>query len=649
MIANITKGRKATGAILYDFGPGRRDEHINPRLVAGNVVGTPMQVARMIDHIARQRPEIKNPIWRTSLSLPDEDGILPDGQWQVIAEDFIEAMGFAGAPWVAVRHGDDHIHLTVSRVDWGGQLLTDRWDFRRAREIADRLEQEHNLVRARDRFKAEGPMVRNAELEASNRRRGPNAAVPPEREELRRIIREVRDASRGLGPAAFEAGLEDAGVSSRANVASTGRMSGYSFTLEGWTDADGAQIWVPASKVAKDLRWAELHPVLGDDPVKPTIPDPRTELALAAAATSTALQDAEGLSPDELAAGAERAAELLRQGQAERGFLPDQPQPVGSSTDPAAILLAQWKAIRAGEPVLADKVPTGPSAFPAWTDRARRPHGALGNDTIAASLKKREKELPLIKASLVRAEQQIRTGDAIATGQVTGPNIQQLHQLLDKLEKAEPHITAAREHREGTKAAREATVEARKEFWEATGLKDKSRWELWRMGTSRSAETTRASEAGTAIHENSELERTERKAWGKAEDAAREQTGLRDPSGELDRLRTNWPELVADAQQRDQIHGKALRTGGRADVDKLNDSLRTVERRIDKLTQEQTLRKTMPEGQRLAEGRARSAAARPDPEAPKKKAGARRPSPQYDRPAHLRNQPPQAPGPRRGL
>ncbi|MEU3137591.1 hypothetical protein ABZ691_33100, partial [Streptomyces sp. NPDC006854] len=138
MIANITKGRKAVGALVYDFGPGRRDEHINPRIVAGNVTGTPLQVARAIDHTARRRPGITAPIWRTSLSLPDEDGILPDAQWATIAASFIADMGFSDAPWVAVRHGDDHIHLTVSRVDWSGQLLTDRWDYRRAREAADR-------------------------------------------------------------------------------------------------------------------------------------------------------------------------------------------------------------------------------------------------------------------------------------------------------------------------------------------------------------------------------------------------------------------------------------------------------------------------------------------------------------------------------
>jgi hypothetical protein len=63
---------KAFGAIVYDFGPGRRDEHVNPRFVAGNVPGLPLQVARMIDHVAKARPDITNPIWRCSLSLPEK-------------------------------------------------------------------------------------------------------------------------------------------------------------------------------------------------------------------------------------------------------------------------------------------------------------------------------------------------------------------------------------------------------------------------------------------------------------------------------------------------------------------------------------------------------------------------------------------------
>ncbi|WKV76615.1 relaxase/mobilization nuclease domain-containing protein (plasmid) [Streptomyces sp. PCS3-D2] len=651
MIANITKGRKAVGAILYDFGPGRRDEHVNPRIVAGNVTGTPMQVARAIDHTARQRPEIKAPIWRTSLSLPDEDGVLPDAQWAEIATAFVADMGFDGAPWVAVRHGDDHVHLTVSRVDWSGQLLTDRWDYRRARQAADRLEEEHGLVRAADRFRAEGPQVRNNELEAARRRgRAHDTALPPEREELRRIVREVRDASRGLGRAAFESGLEDAGVSFRANVApSTGRMSGYSFTLAGWTDSTDAPVWVAASKVAKDLRWADLGKVLGDGPATPTVPDPRAELVAAARATSTVLQD--GPTREELAAAAERGAEILRRGQAERAIVPvpEQQQPAARSTDPAAALLAQWRAIAAGQQPPAEEVPAAPAPIPAWTDKARRPHGRMSNDGLAAAIKRREKELAALTRSKAQAEEQIRTGDAIVTGQVTGPYVRELHQLLARLEKAEPHITEATTAWRTALAADKAATEARTELREAKRLKDMSRWALWRMETSRSKEATRAEQATEAIHENVDIAAEARTAGSKAFELARKETGLPDPAAELTRLREGWTELVGDAHHRDQVHGKAQRSNGRRDVDRLTDTIDRTEKRVGELRQEQALRKEMPKAQRENEGRARSAAARAALPKSRKAAGPRYPGAGYEQPAHLRQPPPSNRGPSHGL
>ncbi|MFE7887484.1 relaxase/mobilization nuclease domain-containing protein, partial [Streptomyces sp. NPDC057411] len=594
MIANITKGRKAVGAILYDFGPGRRDEHVNPRIVAGNVTGTPMQVARAIDHTARQRPEIKAPIWRTSLSLPDEDGVLPDAQWAEIATAFVADMGFDGAPWVAVRHGDDHIHLTVSRVDWGGQLLTDRWDYRRARDAADCLEEEHGLVPARERFRAEGPQVRNNELEAARRRgRAHDTALPPEREELRRIVREVRDASRGLGRAAFESGLEDAGVSFRANVApSTGRMSGYSFTLAGWTDGTDAPVWVAASKVAKDLRWADLGKVLGDGPATPTVPDPRAELVAAARATSTALQD--GPTREELAAVAERGAEILRRGQAERGVVPvPEQQPAARSTDPAAALLAQWRAIAAGQKPVEEDVPAAPAPIPAWTDKARRPHGKVSNEGLAAAIKRREKELADLTRSKAQAKEEIRTGDAIVTGQVTGPHVQELHQRLARLEAAEPHITALQNALRTAKAAEKAANEARAVWREANGRKDMSRWALWKMDTSRSQEQTRAEQASDAIHENVDVAAQARTAASKAAETARKETGVPDPAGELTLLREGWTKFVGDAHQRDQVHGKAQRHNGRTSAERLDGSIAKVEKRVEELRQEQALRKEM--------------------------------------------------------
>ncbi|MER5820636.1 relaxase/mobilization nuclease domain-containing protein, partial [Streptomyces californicus] len=462
MIANITKGRKAVGALIYDFGPGRRDEHINPRIVAGNVTGTPLQVARAIDHTARRRPGITAPIWRTSLSLPDEDGILPDAQWAEIATSFIADMGFTDAPWVAVRHGDDHIHLTVSRVDWAGQLLTDRWDYRRAREAADRLEQEHGLVPARERFRAEGPQVRNNELEAAKRRgRGPDADAdrPPEREELRRLVREVRDASRGLGRAAFESGLADVGVNVRANVASTGRMNGYSFTLEGWTDGSGEQVWVAASKVARDLRWAQLKTVIGDDP------------DFAVAKKNAPLS--KDVSTSVEATSSEEHPAL--------------------STDPAARILAQWRAKAAGQEVPAETLPAPePESAPAWTDRRRRPHGALATDSIPAEIKAARRQISTWQGEMETARSNARTWDGMATGAVTGPRVRELHQLAAKVEAARPHIEAEVTARKDRVAAETAADAARKIWREANGRKDLGWLELRKLGTSRKAEEKRA-------------------------------------------------------------------------------------------------------------------------------------------------------------
>ncbi|MEU5138086.1 relaxase/mobilization nuclease domain-containing protein, partial [Streptomyces californicus] len=581
MIANITKGRKAVGALVYDFGPGRRDEHINPRIVGGTVTGTPLQVARAIDHTARRRPGITAPIWRCSLSLPDEDGILPDAQWSEIATEFVKEMGFDGAPWVAVRHGDDHIHLTVSRVDWSGQLLTDRWDYRRAREAADRLEDEHGLVRAADRFAAEGPQVRNAELEAAKRRgRGPDAPKPPEREELRRLVREVRDASRGLGRAAFESGLADAGVRFRANEASTGRMNGYSFTLEGWTDGSGQEVWVAASKVARDLRWAQLKDVIGDDPVAGG-PD--------AAATAELVG---------------RATEMLRQGRIERGAALPGDHPA-LSTDPAARILAQWQAKAAGREVPAEALPAPtprPESIPAWTDKRRRPYGSLATDSIPAEIKKTSRQITTWQGEMRTAQAAARTWDGLATGAVTGPRVRELHQLAAKVEAARPHIEAEVEARNDRVAADTAADTARKMLREATRLQRLGWLELRREGTTRKAEEKKAATATEAIHAYVEQASRATSRAAAAASAAEEASGLPRPEREANRLRKEWAQLLAEARRGDQDEGQARRDAEQARVEALARRIQTAATRSDRLAQEAELRRTMPADQAKAEG-----------------------------------------------
>lgn len=641
MIANITKGKKAVGAILYDFGPGRRDEHVNPRFVEGNVPGLPLQVARMIDHTAKLRPEIANPIWRCSLSLPDEDGVRSDQEWGEIAAKFIGEMGFASAPWVAVRHGDDHIHLTVSRVDFNGKLLSDQYDYRRARAAADELEENHGLVRAADRFRPEGPQVRNKELEAANRR----GAAPPEREELRRIIREVRDASAGLGRAAFESGLTDAGVGYRANIASTGRMNGYSFTLEGWVDGKEEQVWIPASKVAKDLRWAQLGKIVGDVPPKATVPGQATpDLSPALQKLRTEVATGQLTITQEQA---QRLADTLQEGRIARGNgLPEDDPAL--STDPAKRLLEQWKLKAAGEKPPA--IPASPPGEPvaAWNDKRRRPFGRLSHAAIPKAITKAQKGIDAAAGELEKAKAEFERWDARVTGATTGLAVQDLLKRRARLEEAAPYVAEAEKQMSTATAASNAANAAREVWRDADRKKSLTRWERITQNVSKSAEVKRAATAASAISMYEDQAQRARHAASKADDTAREKAGTRDPGSELKAMPETWPTELAAAESKDQAYATQSREFARSAMNSASGKLGGHQKDLERLQEEKSLRSNMPDHQHTAEGKARKAAAREKAAAlPPPRRGPRKLLP-GEQPSHLRKPPaPGGRGPRR--
>lgn len=70
--------------------------------------------------------------------------ILSDGGWAAAAQQFAEAMGFSEHPCVAVRHGDDHIHLVTTR----GEVWRAGGDYRAAQRAAAELEREFGLSEA---------------------------------------------------------------------------------------------------------------------------------------------------------------------------------------------------------------------------------------------------------------------------------------------------------------------------------------------------------------------------------------------------------------------------------------------------------------------------------------------------------------------
>src|SRR5579872_6332580 len=264
MIAKVTKGRDFGGVVRYLYGRGRHEEHRDAHRLAGNVIGDdPRTLAEGLRETAELNPRVRQPVWHCSLRAAPEDRRLSDAEWARASETFLRRVGFLDdrhpqrdTPWVAVRHGDDHVHLVVSRVRFDGTVARDSFDYRRSHQAARAVEADLGLVNAGERAGRGGRLatVTIAERESAARR-----GVDPERAALRDTVRDARNHCGGTR-SGFEAALDQRGVLYRANQSETGRMHGYSFSRPGWTDATGEQVWLAASKVGKELRWAQLGP-----------------------------------------------------------------------------------------------------------------------------------------------------------------------------------------------------------------------------------------------------------------------------------------------------------------------------------------------------------------------------------------------------
>jgi len=275
VIAKISTGSDPKGLAAYLHGPGKETPHTfrteQGRLIAGGKVlcGTvavtqknPTRWGKDFVKAARTNAKVVKPVWHCSLRCAPGDRTLGDEEFAAMAQTVAERMGFATHPWVAVRHDDDHIHLAVSRVDFVGRVWKNSQDRWRIVAVMRELERTHDLV------PVAGPhRTPTRALSSGERRRAERTGQLAQREVLREIVLAARDIAAGRGPEVFEAAIADntaeAAVRWRRNVASTGRMHGYSFHLAGHCDAGGEPIWWPASKLSRELSWAKLSAVLG--------------------------------------------------------------------------------------------------------------------------------------------------------------------------------------------------------------------------------------------------------------------------------------------------------------------------------------------------------------------------------------------------
>ena len=188
--------------------------------------------------------------------------MLSDDEWAGIGHEVLHRTGLSpsgqddeAVRWIAVRHGEDHIHIVamLGRQDGGKPGLSgERYKVRAACLAA---EQRYGLrsTAPADRTAARRPSRAESEKAA---RRGLEKAP---RVTLRRQVTTAAAAANSQDE--FFARLDAAGVlvRKRFSVTNPGQVTGYAVALPGDTAKDGRPVWYGGGKLATDLTWPKLR------------------------------------------------------------------------------------------------------------------------------------------------------------------------------------------------------------------------------------------------------------------------------------------------------------------------------------------------------------------------------------------------------
>lgn len=149
MKSKIMRGSDFVGCSNYVL-----DDEKNAEIIGGNLSGvTTGDIAEELDAIASQRPDIKKPVWHSSLSAVVGEK-LSDEKWNEIAQDYMKSLGFDidKTPYMVVRHRDkpyEHVHIEASRVALDQSVYLGRNENLKATKITQQLEKKHGLIRTK--------------------------------------------------------------------------------------------------------------------------------------------------------------------------------------------------------------------------------------------------------------------------------------------------------------------------------------------------------------------------------------------------------------------------------------------------------------------------------------------------------------------
>ncbi|EJO1811129.1 relaxase/mobilization nuclease domain-containing protein [Salmonella enterica] len=250
----IKRGKNFAGVVFYALRPPSHHK-TPPSVIGGNMDGSNAgELIAEFNATKALRPDLAKPVWHNSLRLPKNEE-LTDAQWSEIADDYMSRMGFSETHlrcYVLHDAAGQHIHIIASRIELSsGKLYLGKNENLISTRIIQDLEQDYQLTRTK------GP-------KASSAAPSPKPKLKKSRNEMmiekrtgelcpkgiiQNALNELLDTRQSITD--FVQQLVAQNIRPIPNIASTGRMNGFSFEYNG--------IAFKASQLGKGYSWSALQ------------------------------------------------------------------------------------------------------------------------------------------------------------------------------------------------------------------------------------------------------------------------------------------------------------------------------------------------------------------------------------------------------
>jgi hypothetical protein len=245
MTGSQVKGKSFRGALRYNL--EKVDKGVAEILDHSFINTSEKSVMKEVQMVRMQKPNLQKYFYHTSINFPPNENLNNDKMKQ-IGLDYLNANGFNQHQYIMFRHHDadhPHLHILVNRIGYNGEVISDSNDYARSEKVLRELEKKYNLTQVISSRQAKERAMSKNELEMMKRTNTPSHKMA-----MQSIISDVLKSRNQMTTNEFISNLNARGIEVLFNQASTGYVSGISYSYKGIT--------MKGAKVGNDFKWSTI-------------------------------------------------------------------------------------------------------------------------------------------------------------------------------------------------------------------------------------------------------------------------------------------------------------------------------------------------------------------------------------------------------